>query len=275
MTILITGATGTVGRRVTELLVRRGAAVRALSRKPEEARAKLPEGVPVVGGDLMKPESLREALQGAEAMFLIVSSDEPGADLQTDPEVVKLAEQAGVKRVVVLVGYEEGPAEEALRASCMQWTLVKPAEFMANALDDWKETIRKEGVVREFHGAALSAKVHEGDIAAVAVAALLEDGHHGQSYLLTGPEAITRRQSVEAISVALGKPIPLIELTEEEAKEQWRKDGYDDESAEFFMQMAMNPPEAGYTVLPTVERVLGRPARTFAEWAAEHKQEFL
>lgn len=275
MTILVTGATGTVGQHVTELLVQRGAFVRALTRDPERARAKLPEGVEITAGDLMKPETLEDALQGVKAMFLIISSDEPNADLNTDPQVLALAEAAGVKRVVVLVGYEEGPVEEALRASGMQWTLVKPAEFMANALADWRETIRTEGVVREFYGDALSARVHEGDIAAIAVEALLGDSHHGRSYPLTGPEALTRREAVRAIATAIGKDIPFDELTEEEARQKWRDQGYDEESVEFFVQIAKNPPEAGYTVLPTVEQVLGRPARTFAEWAIEHKREFL
>ncbi|MUG44289.1 NAD(P)H-binding protein [Paenibacillus woosongensis] len=275
MTILVTGATGTVGQHVTELLVQRGSSVRALTRHPERAKAKLPEGVEIAAGDLMKPETLKEALQGIEAMFLIISSDEPHAHLYTDPQVIALAEAAGVKRVVVLVGYEEGIVEETLRASGMQWTLIKPAEFMANVLADWGETIRTEGVVREFYGDALSARVHEGDIAAVAVEALLGGGHHGQSYPLTGPEALTRREAVRAIAAAAGKDIPFIELTEDEARQQWRDQGYDEENVDFFVQIAKSPPEAGYTVLPTVEQVLGRPARTFAEWADEHKRMFL
>ncbi|MFC4102712.1 NmrA family NAD(P)-binding protein [Paenibacillus xanthanilyticus] len=275
MTILVTGATGTVGQHVTELLVQRGAFVRALTRNPERARVKLPEGVEIAAGNLMKPETLEDALQGVKAMFLITSSDEFDADLNTDPKVLALAEAAGVKRVVVLVGYEEGPVEEALRASGMQWTLVKPTEFMANVLVDWREMIRSEGVVREFCGDALSARVHEGDIAAVAVEALLGGSHHGRSYLLTGPEALTRREAVRAIAAAIGKDIPFVELTEEEARQNWRDQGYDEESVEFFAQIAKNPPEAGYTVLPTVEQVLGRLARTFAEWAIEHKREFL
>lgn len=275
MTILVTGATGTVGQHVTELLVQRGSPVKALTRNPERARAKLPEGVEIVTGDLMKPETLKEALQGIEAMFLIISSDEPNADLNTEPQVVELAEAAGVKRVVVLVGYEEGPVEEKLRGSSMQWTLVRPAEFMANVMADWRETIRTEGVVREFFGDALSARVHEGDIAAVAVEALLGDGHHARRYPLTGPEALTRREAVQAIASAIGKDILFIELAEEDARQQWREQGYDEESVEFFVQIAKNPPEAGYTVLPTIEQVLGRPARKLAEWAAEHKREFL
>ncbi|MED4956744.1 NAD(P)H-binding protein, partial [Paenibacillus macerans] len=155
MTILVTGATGTVGQHVTDLLVKRGMPVRALTRNPGQAKAKLPEGMQIAAGDLMKPETLREAMQGVEAVFLITSSDEPEADLDTDPQVVALAEAAGVKRVVVLVGFEEGPVEAALQASSMQWTLVKPAEFMANALADWRDMIRTEGVVREIYGEAL------------------------------------------------------------------------------------------------------------------------
>jgi len=271
MTILVTGATGTVGKHVTEQLVRRGASVRALTRNPGRARTILPEGAEIVAGDLMRPESLREAVKGVEAMFLIVSSDEPQADLNTDPRVVAMAAEAGVKRVVVLVGFEEGPVEEAVRGSGMEWTLVKPVEFMANVLADWGPSIRGEGVVRELNGEARSARVHEGDIAAVAVEALLGDGHHGKSYVLTGPEVLTRREAVRAVAAGIGKDIRFIELTEEEARQRWREQGYDEESIDFFVQMAFQTPEAGRTVLPTVEQVLGRPARTLAEWAAEHK----
>ncbi|MGZ7443015.1 NAD(P)H-binding protein [Paenibacillus sp. TH7-28] len=275
MTILVTGATGTVGQHVTDLLVKRGMPVRALTRNPRQAKTKLPEGVQIAAGDLMKPETLRDAMQGVEAVFLITSSDEPEADLDTDPQVVALAEAAGVKRVVVLVGFEEGPVETALQASGVQWTLVKPAEFMANVLADWRDMIRTEGVVREFYGEALSARVHEGDIAAVAVRVLLEEGHHGRTYPLTGPEALTRKEAVRTIAAAIGKDIPFVELSEEDARQQWLGQGYDEESVEFFVQMAKNTPEAGYTILPTIEQVLGRPARSLAEWANEHKREFL
>jgi uncharacterized protein YbjT (DUF2867 family) len=241
MTILVTGATGTVGRHVTEQLLDRGAAVRALTRNAERAKTILPEGVEIAVGDLMRPETLREALRGVEAMFLIVSSDEPQADLNTDPRVVAMAAEAGVKRVVVLVGFEEGPVEEAVRGSGMEWTLVKPVEFMANVLADWGPSIRGEGVVRELNGEARSARVHEGDIAAVAVEALLGDGHHGKSYVLTGPEVLTRVEAVQAVAAGIGKDIRFIELTEEEARKRWRDQGYDEESIEFFVQMAYHP----------------------------------
>ena len=238
-------------------------------------KAGLPEGIEVAKGDLMAPESLQEAMRDVESLFLITASDKADVWLQTDPGVVEIARQSGVKRVVVLVSYEEGPVEEALKASGMAWTLVKPVEFMANILEDWRGSIRRERVVREPFGDAPSARVHEGDIAAVAVEALLHDGHDGQSYIVTGPEVLTRREAVRTISEAIGEEIRFIELTEEEARENWRNQGYDEASIDFFVEMGKNPPKVGHTVLPTVEQVTGRPARTLAEWAAEHRELFL
>lgn len=273
MKVLVTGARGTVGRHVVKQLLDKGHSVRAVSRNPETAA--FPEGVEVVAGDLTAPDTLATALQGVTALYLITSSDDAYASLQTDPRIIELAEKAGVKRVSVLVGgYDEGPVEEALRRSAMEWTLLKPVEFMANALVDWQLSIRSEGVVREPFAGVLSARVHEADIAGVAVAAMLGDGHHGQIYWLTGPDALTRREAVEILSEATGKRIRFEELTEDQARAKWRGEGYDEESIDFFVLMGKNPPEVGYTVLPTVEQVTGRPARTFAEWASEHKEAF-
>ncbi|WP_217560488.1 NAD(P)H-binding protein [Paenibacillus sp. GbtcB18] len=273
MTLLVTGATGTVGRHVVTQLVQKGKQVRAVSRNP--AKANLPDGVEVVAGDLNAPETLQAALEGVKGLFLITSSDEPNATLDTQPKVIELAELAGVKRVTVLVGYEEGPVEEALKNSGMEWTLVKPGEFMANILVDWQESIRSEGVVQEAFGDALSARVHEADIAAVFVAALTENGHHRHSYILTGPESLSRREAVRTISEGIGKDIEFVELTEEQVRQNWRDQGYEEGAIEFFVLMGKNPPAIGHTVVPTIEQVTGRPARTLAEWVSEHKNNFL
>lgn len=272
MTILVTGATGTVGKHMVQQLVQRGIEVRAISRNPQQAN--LPEGVQVVAGNLNDPDSLIPAMQGVRAMHLIISSDEAYGTLQTDPRIIELAEKAGIQRVTVLVSYEEGPVEAALRDSGMEWTLLKPCEFMANIVVDWQESIRNEGVVREPFGHALSARIHEADIARVAVAALLEEGHHGQEYFLTGPEALSRFEAVRIISEVTGRDIRFVELTEEQARDKWREQGYDEESIEFFVQMGKNPPEIGYTVLPTVAQVTGRPAATLADWVRDHKDDF-
>lgn len=273
MTILVTGATGTVGRRVVDQLVKKEIKVRAISRSPE--RANLPEDVEVVAGDLMSPETLIPAFQGVTALYLITSSDQTGATLETNPQVVELAEKAGIQRISLLTVYGDGQVEQAIKNSCLEWTFVQPVGFMANAIDDWQDSIRKEGVVRNLSGETRGAIIHEADIAAVIVETLLEKGHHGNLYTLTGPEALSTIEQVKIISKGTGKDIIFKELTEEEARREWQEMGLEEESIDFMVQMSKNPPEIGYTVLPTVEEVTGRPARTFAEWVSEHKSDFL
>ncbi|WP_040981286.1 NAD(P)H-binding protein [Oceanobacillus jeddahense] len=273
MTILVTGATGTVGRHIVEQLVNKGVKVRAISRNPEQAN--LPESVDVVTGNLMSPETLIPAFQDVTALYLITSSDKTDATLETNPYVVELAEKAGIQSVSLLTVYGDGPVEQAIKNSLLEWTFIQPVGFMANAIDDWQESIRKEGVVRKLGGETRGAIIHEADIAAVFVETLLENGHQGNFYTLTGPEALSTIEQVEIISKCIGKEIKFEELTEEEARSEWKKIGLDEESIDFMVQMSKNPLEIGYTVLPTVEEVTGRPPKTFAEWVSEHKSDFI
>jgi uncharacterized protein YbjT (DUF2867 family) len=177
-----------------------------------------------------------------------------------------------VRRVSVLSGWEESSVEQALRAGDLGWTRLLCVEFMANALD-WAASIRDEGVVRVF-GNHPGAVVHEADIAAVAVAALTEDGHAGRSYLLTGPEALTPAGRAGLIGAAVGREIRFEEMSEEQYRAALRAAGESDEMIEFAVRLGAAPPEAGSAVLPTVEQVTGRPGRTFAQWAAEHAAAF-
>jgi uncharacterized protein YbjT (DUF2867 family) len=273
MTILVTGATGTVGRHVVHQLVNKGEQVRAVSRNPE--RANLPESVEVVAGDLMSPETLIPAFQGVTALYLITSSDQADARLETNPQVVELAEKARIQRVSLLTVYGDGPVEQAIKSSRLEWTFVQPVGFMANAIDDFQESIRKEGVVRKLGGETRGAIIHEADIAAVFVETLLENGHHGNFYTLTGPETLSTIEQVEIISKGIGKEIKFEELTEEEARREWKDMGHNEDSIGFMVQMSKNPPEIGYTVLPTVQEITGSRAKTFTEWVSEFKSEFL
>ncbi len=271
MTILVTGATGTVGRHVVDQLRQAGQRVRALTRNP--AKASLPDGVEVVGGDLAAPETLGPALDGVTGLHLITFGGDDYATLQTGPEIVELAMKAGVRRVTVLGGGGMGPVEQAVEDSDLEWTHLQPVEFMANTLH-WAESIRAEGVVREAFGGRLSAMIHEADIGAVAATVLSEEGHAGKTYTLTGPEALTPPQMVHTIGAAIGRDLQFVELTEAQARARWRASGYPDEAIEFFVFVQRDTPPVGYTVVPTVERVTGRPARTFAQWAAEHAGAF-
>lgn len=190
------------------------------SRKRRHDRA----GVEVVGGDLTDPASLAPALRGVSGLHLITFGGALFAPLETGEAILALAKEAGVRRVTVPHGGGDTPVESAGRASDFAWTVVMPVEFMANALE-WAPGIRSEGVVREPYVDRLSAMVHEADIGAVAAVALTEDGHGGREYLVTGPEALTVRDRTAAIGAARGADVELVELTEEQALENWRGQG--------------------------------------------------
>jgi uncharacterized protein YbjT (DUF2867 family) len=272
MTILVTGATGTVGRHLVEQLVQAGEQVRALTRNP--AKAKFSAQVEVTQGDLTNPASLAAVLEGVSGLHLINFGGDDYAPLQTGSEIVALAQQAGVQRVTVLRGGgENGTVENALEASTLDWTFLNPVEFMSGMLD-WAKSIREQQVVRLGFVHRKSAIVHEADIAAVAAAALTQPGHGGKTYSITGGEVLTPVQMVQTISEVIGQDIRLIELSEAEAREQWRSQGFSDEIIDFFVWAHGSTPPEGYTVVPTVEQVTGRPPRTFAQWVMEHADHF-
>ncbi|MFB9678954.1 SDR family oxidoreductase [Streptosporangium vulgare] len=272
MTVLVTGATGTVGRPLVERLLAEGHRVRALTRNP--AKANLPAGAEVVAGNLADTATLPEALSGVDAVHLIGFGGDDFAPLTNGTEIVDLARRAGVRKVTVLKGdVTKSPLEEAVEAGGLEWTHLAPVEFMSNALE-WADSVRNEGVVREAFAGARSAMIHEADIAAVAATALTTDGHAGQEYWLTGPQALNPPEKVGVIGAVLGREVRYVELTRDEIVAEWRGSGYSDEDVEFFLAMRTNPPEAGYTVLPTVQEVTGKPARTFAEWVRENAAAF-
>jgi uncharacterized protein YbjT (DUF2867 family) len=271
MIVLVTGATGTVGRHLVSQLIHAGHDVRALTRNPE--KAELPTAARVVRGDLIDVATLRPALDGAEAVHLITfgSSYEP---LTNGAEIVHAAQEAGVRRVTVLKGdVAPSPLEEAIMASGLTWTFLGPVEFMANMLD-WAPGIREDGVVRAPFVDQGGPSVHEADIAAVAAVALTEDGHGGQTYWITGPEVLTARDKVRIIGEVLGRDVQLVEQTEEELVAQYREQGWSGEDIAWFLDMAHDPPAVGRVVQPTVERVTGRPGRSFAQWVREHAAAF-
>ncbi|MGN9843548.1 NAD(P)H-binding protein [Nonomuraea sp. H19] len=273
MTILITGATGVVGRRVVAELLKAGRHVRALTRRP--ATAALPSGVEVCEGDLERPESLRAALAGVERLYLF-----PVAHAAA--EVVALAVESGVRRIVDLSGagaedeaFEDGyhVVERAVEASGLDWTHVRPGEFAGNWLD-WAPSIRAGRVVRRPYGGAVTQPTHEADVAAVAATVLIEDGHAGQAYTFAGPAALTVAEQVETIGKALGERVRFEEQDPATAREQWIRDGYPAEVVDWLFGMwaeaARAPAPVNEEWAAVVPRLTGRPGRTFAEWAAEH-----
>ncbi|MBF6300733.1 NmrA family NAD(P)-binding protein [Nocardia amamiensis] len=268
MTILVTGATGNTGRHVVAELLRRGRSVRALTRDPRRAATLLPAGAELVAGTHTEPGTLDAALDGVTGLHITVTA----GVAEAGPALVRRAVSAGVERITILWGGYVGPAETAVAESGVAWTRLEPQEFMSNALT-WVDSIRAEAVVREPFDFP-SAVVHEADLGAVAATALTEDGHAGRAYNLNGPQALTASERVAMVAAALGRDLAFERIGYEQAVERLQQTGVSRADAEYVVGWYADPPEAARTPDGTVERILGRPARTFAEWVTEHKDRF-
>jgi uncharacterized protein YbjT (DUF2867 family) len=264
--ILVTGATGNIGRLVVDELLAKGATdIRALTNKPEKAA--LPPEVEVVRGYLGRVESLEGVFDGVEKMYL--------APLEsTVREVTAMAAKAGVRHIVDVSGPKDSwwaPVATAVEESGAAWTHLSPGEFMDNMLV-WAEQIRTTGEVREGYPNAANAPIDLGDIAAVAAAVLLEDGHAGKEYLLTGPETLTRAEMVRHIGAALGREVPVVEVDHEEAVAVLEPAM--GEFARWYVDSMRDYADLPQPANQLVEELTGRPATTFAEWARKKVDEF-
>jgi uncharacterized protein YbjT (DUF2867 family) len=272
--ILVSGATGNVGRELARALVDRHVPVRALARG---------EGAPIEGadrviGDLDQPESLRPALDGVTGLFLL-----PG--YRDMPGVLAAARDAGVSRVVQLSGSSAGSSdtsnaitaymartEEAVRAAGLPWTVLRPFGFMTNALE-WAAQLRAGDVVRAPFADVRVAVIDPADIAAVAVAALLEDGHSGRVYQLSGPESLLPADRVRVLGEVVGRDLRFEGQPDDEAWADMSArmpEAYVRAFFDFYVDGSLDESP----VLPTVQEVTGRPPRTFADWAGAHADAF-
>ncbi|MFI1163561.1 NAD(P)H-binding protein [Streptomyces sp. NPDC020801] len=279
--ILLTGATGTVGRLVAGRLS--GVApVRLLTRDP--GRLAAGPQVEVVGGDFDEPRSLERALTGVRSALLVTA--DPLTHVH-DEHFLAAARRAGVRHVVklsalavtdpgardLITTWQRGN-ERLLRESGLSWTMLRPRAFMSNTLG-WARSVREEDVVRAACGSTANATVDPRDIAAVAAAALLDpDGHAGRAHPLTGPEAVSAAGQTEILAELLRRPLVFVELTTEQARERLRA-RYPQPIADALMESAARGRSGAKTrVHPTVQRLLGRPARSYREWAADHLAAF-
>jgi uncharacterized protein YbjT (DUF2867 family) len=267
MTILVTGATGNVGKHVVTSLAAAGLPVRAVTRSP----TRVPAGIEVARGGIADVDGM---LDGVDRAFLVwphMTAD--GAE----PVVAALASR-GVHVVFLSArGVTEDSTlfhariENLLRDSGAGWTFLRAGGFATNTLD-WADQVRT-GVVRWLHGGAGRALIHERDIADVAVEALTED-HAGAAYELTGPETLTQVEQVRAIGAAAGRPVRWEEMPADEARALLIGRGWDPTFADhalMYWALLVDEPE---TVTGVVEEVTGKPARTFAEWATDHAADF-
>ncbi|MBM7052895.1 MULTISPECIES: NAD(P)H-binding protein [Streptomyces] len=278
--ILVTGATGAVGREVAAQLAAAGP-VRILARRPGRLTVR-GDGVEAVAGEYGDRPALDRALRGVDSVFLVTNSPtEPD-----DERVAAAAAAAGVRHLVKLsmMAVEEPGAddfitrrqrenEEAIRQSGVPWTFVRPRTFMSNTLS-WAPGIRAAGVVRALYGDAPVACVDPRDVAAVAVAALTGTGHEGRAYAVSGPEAITAREQTAQLSRVLGRPLRFEELGVDAARTALLAK-YPRPVAEAFLESAERQREgAKAAVVSTVQELTGHQARSYRVWSADHADAF-
>jgi uncharacterized protein YbjT (DUF2867 family) len=269
---------------VVNLLLDDGQEVAAVTRNP--AAAALPGSTHVVGGDPSHPHTLTSALYGVEAVLISPRALGDATAGAATAELLVLATEQGVERVVALsavtVQYPAGyrrfadafkAVEDAVRASGLQWTFLRSADYAANALA-WAPQIRSAGVVRGAYGDAATSTIHERDVAAVAARALVNPAHAGHSYVLTGPQSLTQRDKVRLIGEAIGKKLSFEELPPEQIRQAMLSQGLPEDVPDRLLGSLADYAKEPGPSSDTVEQVLGRPALTFAEWAAEHAAVF-
>jgi uncharacterized protein YbjT (DUF2867 family) len=277
--ILVTGATGNVGRQVVSQLLATDARVRALTRNPDAAD--LPPGVEVVCGDLTVPEALDGCLDGVDVVFLVWTAPADAAPAAVD----RMAKHA--RRIVFLSSPHQTPhpffqqpnpladatrgIERLIKASGLRWTFLRPGMFAANSLSWWAPQIRAGDVVRWPYAAAPTAPIHERDIATVAVRALLEAGHDGAEYVLTGPQSLSQLEQVITIGDVIGRPLRFEEISPEEARREMLAPAPVVNMLLDAWAAAIGQPAL---VTSTVAEITGSPARTFRDWVTDHAEEF-
>ncbi|WFE66078.1 NAD(P)H-binding protein [Micromonospora sp. WMMD714] len=279
--VLVTGATGRIGRAVVDLLTDAGVPVRALVRRPGAA-TDLPGTVETVTGDLTEPGSLDPALRAVDTVLLVWT-----APLRTAAAVVdRLA--AEPRRVVYLSAPHRTPhpffqqpnpmaarhaeIERLIAAAGLDSTIVRPGMFASNALHWWSAAVRGDGVVRWPYGTAETAPVDDRDVAAVIARTLRADGDAAGDHVLTGPESLTQAEQVRLLGDALGRRLTFEELPPDEFRRQAPEDA---RPAVDMLLAAWNAATGRPAyVTSTVADLLGRPARTFRQWAVDHATSF-
>ncbi|MFC9437635.1 NAD(P)H-binding protein [Nocardia sp. NPDC057030] len=257
MKILVTGATGNIGRMVVDHLLAAGADdVRALTNHPD--RAALPAGVEIAEGYLGRVSSLPAAFEGVQRMYL-------APKLETVAEVVALAKQAGIRHIVDLSGEAHWtPIAQAVENSGLAWTHLFGVDFIENATV-WAEQIRASDEILDPYPEVESVPVAMDDIARVAAKVLLSEGHRGQTYELTGPEVCTRADRIRQIGVALGRPLTVRQVSPEAAIEVFARSM---PAPEWYVRATGSMVGWHPTPGTAVADLTGAPATTFAHWAA-------
>jgi len=282
--ILVTGATGTAGSEVVRALTARTGGVRAFVRDAQKARRTLGPDVELAIGDFADPGSVRAALEGTDTLFLSCADDPRRVGWET--AAIDAAAAAGVRRVVklstaaaapgspVAFWHWHGQVEQHLRGSGADWTILRPSYYMSNLLAGAPQ-VAAEGRLYAPAGTARIAMIDPRDVGASAAAVLSSAGHEGQTYLLTGPAAITYAQVAAGLSGVTGSRVEFIDIPDDAAQEAMIRNGLPGFVAEQIIRtFAQLRQGAGAQVTPAVETLTGSAPRDFASFARVHARLF-
>jgi uncharacterized protein YbjT (DUF2867 family) len=279
--ICVTGASGTVGREVVKQLQTVGAPFRAAVSSASSAGAARARGLDVVICDYHQPDTVRAALRGCDALFLLG----PNLIDQTELEigVVDAAKAAGIRHIVKLsvmgaadeaysLAHVHRPVEKAIEASGLGWTFLRPNSYMQNIVTFMKPTIQSDSMFYSASGNARISHVDTRDIAAVAAEALTAPGQHqGRAYLLTGPEAVTYDELAAAVSSVLGRPITHVALPPEDLKAGMLAEGMPEPLADRLLDLERYFREDKASIIsPDIERLTGRPPTSLASYLRDN-----
>ena len=277
--ILVTGASGNIGKELVPLLFNAGHEVRILVRS-EKKVAHLDSRIERVIGDLDAPNTLDAALKGVNKVFLLTF------ETHQDSDLIQAAKNSGVQHIVklstleanrpyLMVGRWHREREQLIEASGITWTFLRPGMFMSNSIEWWAETIKTQGRVYFPGGKGKFAPVAPRDVAAVAYNVLTQSGHGGKIYELTGPELLTVDDIAKIIGNSLSKPVKYINVPLFAAGLQMLLSGLDLKLIRAFMQLASELRSGkGAILTETVQSVTGHPAQTFEAWCRENLNAF-
>ncbi|MEZ4222566.1 MAG: NAD(P)H-binding protein [Polyangiaceae bacterium] len=281
VTIVVTGATGNVGRPLVDALAERGVRVRAITRNSRAAS--FPSGVEVIDGDPSNPDTLAAALGGAWGLFA-----NPMAVQGSMAPLLALARERGLSRVVALsaTNVDDDPAtqpsrmrgvnhqevERVLESCSLEWVAVRTGLHASNSIPLWSAQFRVGNVIRGTYAASTATPIHERDVAEVVVQALLTDDLIGTRPEITGPETLTQEEMVRAIGRAVGRSVRYEEILPSEAKRLMLERGFPF-PAELIDRLHALLAKAVVDVAAAtdgVPSILGRPATSFDSWARDH-----
>ncbi len=282
--ILVTGATGTVGREVVTRLAGAGATVRAAARNP--GMLALPEdSVEILSMDLRDPADLDRAVADVEKIFLLTPLDQTMTEVTA--LVVDRARAHGVEHIVRLsalgVGYPRritlgtvhGEAERIIRASGIDWTFLRPNAFMQNFISYWGESIRTRKAFCVPQGQGRVSLIDVRDIAEVAVETLVGAGHRSKAYALTGPAALSNYEVAEIFSNNLGREISYQDISKQEARDALSAQGMSEWMVNVITELfEMSAADEAADVTDAVERLTGKTAIDFEAFVRDFRHAF-